>query len=333
MQVLCHYHLGGQGFIVRRIAMTNTERWTAEDIPDQMGKVALVTGGNRGLGYETVRQLAAKRAHVVLACRDTSKGEAARAQICRQTPDATIEVMQLDLASLASIRKFAEGFTLSHDQLHILINNAGIMATPRGTTADGFELQFGTNHLGHFALTGLLLDVLLETQNSRVVAVSSNAEVLGRINFQDLMRERFYERWFAYAQSKLAIVLFAYELQRRLDAAGASTISLAVHPGVAASNLRQRLLSRETPLFHRIQAYIWESLRQSVEMGALPQLYAATAPDAKGGEFYAPGGLLQLASYPRKLRSSRRSYDKGVAKQLWAVSEELTGVEYSTLVQ
>ncbi|NIS83386.1 MAG: SDR family NAD(P)-dependent oxidoreductase [Anaerolineales bacterium] len=313
--------------------MTRADRWTAEDIPDQMGKVALVTGGNSGLGYVTVKELARKRAHVILACRNTLKGEAARDQICRHAPDASIEVMKLDLASLALIRQFAEAFKLNHDRLHILVNNAGIMATPRQTTADGFELQFGTNHLGHFALTGLLLDVLVKTPNSRVVTVSSNAEPLGRINMKDLMRERFYERWLAYAQSKLANVLFAYELQRRLNATGASTISLAVHPGVAATNLRKELLTRETPLFHRIQGYVWESLRQSAEMGALSQLYAATALSVKGGEFYAPGGFLQLTGHPKKLRSSRKSYDEVLAKQLWDVSEELTGVEYEALAQ
>jgi NAD(P)-dependent dehydrogenase (short-subunit alcohol dehydrogenase family) len=241
--------------------------------------------------------------------------------------------MELDLASLASIRQFAEVFKLNHDQLHILVNSAGVMATPRRTTVDGFELQFGTNHLGHFALTGLLLDVLLKTPNSRVVTVSSNAELMGRINLDDLMSEKFYERWIAYSQSKLANVLFAYELQRRLNAAGASTISLAVHPGFAATNLRTRLMTQETPFFHRILSYFFESLSQSAEMGALPQLYAATAPNVHSGEYYGPDGFLQRTGYPKQLRSSRRSYDETLAKQLWAMSEELTSVEYKALSQ
>jgi NAD(P)-dependent dehydrogenase (short-subunit alcohol dehydrogenase family) len=308
--------------------MARTHKWTVEDIPDQAGKVALVTGGNSGLGYETVKALARKRAHVVLACRDTVKGNAARDQVCRQTPQALIEVMQLDLASLASIRQFAQAFKLNHDRLHILVNNAGVMATPRRTTADGFELQFGTNHLGHFALTGLLLDVLLKTPNSRVVTVSSTAERMGRINLGDLMSENSYERWIAYGQAKLANVLFAYELQRRLNAAGASTISLAAHPGFAATNLRTKLMTQETPFFHRVLNRFFEGLSQSAEMGVLPQLYAATAPDVRGGEYYGPGGFLQRAGYPKRLRSSRRSYDETLAKQLWKVSEELTGIKY-----
>jgi hypothetical protein len=313
--------------------MAIKHRWTTEDIPDLAGSVALVTGGNSGLGFETVKTLAGKHAHVILACRDITKGNVARDQIYQQTPDASIEVMPLDLASLASIRQFAEAFKLNHNQLHVLINNAGVMATPRQTTVDGFELQFGTNHLGHFALTGLLLEVLLKTPNSRVVSVSSIAEQMGRINLDDLMGEKSYERWIAYSQSKLANVLFAYELHRKLNKMQASTISLAAHPGVAATNLRTKLLTRETPLLHRLQGYFWEVISQSVEISVLPQLYAATAPHVNGGEFYGPAGFLQRTGYPKKLRSSRRSYDEALAKQLWVVSEELTEGAYKILVQ
>ncbi len=309
------------------------DKWTSEDIPDQAGKTVIVTGGNSGLGYETVKALAAKRAHVILACRDTARGEAARDQIRQQTTEASIEVMPLDLASLDSVRHFAEAFKSNHDQLHLLINNAGVMATPHRTTADGFELQLGTNHLGHFALTGLLLEVLVKTPDSRVVTVTSMAEQMGRINFDDLMSEKSYERWTAYAQSKLANVLFAYELQRKLEAANASTISLTAHPGVAATNLRGKLMTRETPLLHRVQGYFWEMISQSLEKGVLPQLYAATGPNVEGGEFYAPDGFLQRAGYPKKTRSSGKSYDETLAQKLWAVSEELTGVVYKVLAQ
>jgi NAD(P)-dependent dehydrogenase (short-subunit alcohol dehydrogenase family) len=323
----------GKEFVKGDAEMTTKHKWTTEDIPDLAGKVALVTGGNSGLGFETVKVLTRNHAHVVLACRDTARGHAAQDQIRQLTQDASIEVMQLDLASLASVRQFAEEFISKHNQLHILLNNAGVMAPPHRTTADGFELQLGTNHLGHFALTGLLLEVLLQTPHSRVITVSSVAERMGRINFDDLMSENSYERWTAYGQSKLANLLFAYELQRKLDAENASTISLAVHPGVTATNLRTKLMTRETPFLHRIQSYFWEIISQSVEMGVLPQLYAATAPNVQGGEFYAPGGFLQRAGYPKKVRSSRRSYDESLARQLWAVSKELTGVDYKVLAQ
>lgn len=308
-------------------------KWTTEHIPDQTGKIALVTGGNSGLGYETVKALGQARAHVVLACRNTEKGNVARDQLVQQTPATSIEVREIDLASLASIRQYAEAFKTEHTRLDILVNNAGVMATPRRTTADGFELQFGTNHMGHFALTGLLLEALLHTPDSRVITVSSIGERAGRINFSNLMGEKFYERWSAYNQSKLANILFAYELQRRLKAAGSSTLSLAVHPGFAATELRTELRDRKTPFFQRLMGSFFESLSQSVEMGVLPQLYAATAPGVQGGEYYGPSGFLERTGYPRRLRSSRRSYDEALARKLWEVSEELTGVKYTALAQ
>jgi protochlorophyllide reductase len=308
--------------------MKNDNQWTSADIPDQSGKIGLVTGGNSGLGYETVRALAIKGARVILASLDTARGHAARDRILQLSPEVVIELMQLDLASLASIRQFTENFKAEYAQLHILVNNAGIMATPYGDTVDGFEMQVGVNHLGHFALTGLLCEVLLNTPESRVVAVSSFSEIIGWMNLDNLMNEKSYNRWRAYGKSKLANLLFAYELQRRLKAAGAPTISLAAHPGIAASNLREDLKSRQTPFLYRIQGYFWELLTQSVEMGALPQLYAATALEVKGGEFYTPTGFYNLWGYPKKSRSSHRSYDERFAAQLWNLSEDLTGVKY-----
>jgi protochlorophyllide reductase len=303
--------------------------WQTQDIPDQTGKIALVTGGNSGLGYESVKALARKNASVILACRDMGKGEAARKRIIEGWPGAGIEVIPLDLASLASIRQFAGRLKEKYDRLDILINNAGVMATPRSETVDGFELQFATNHLGHFALTGRILEVLLATPQSRVVTVSSLGERFFRINFSDLMGRRFYYRWVAYCQSKRANMLFAYELQRRLARAGAQTISLAAHPGFTSTNLRAKLLSPETPLFQRMVGAFGELIsRSSAEMGALPQLYAATAPAVSGGEYYGPDGFLQLSGHPRQVRSSRRSHDREAARRLWEISEKLTGVRY-----
>lgn len=268
-------------------------------------------------------------AHLILACRNPIKGDAARRRLLDESPDGTVEVMPLDLANLASVRAFAETFLAAGRPLHVLMNSAGVMATPRETTADGFELQFGTNHLGHFALTGLLLERLLATPSSRVVTVTSLAEGYGRIPFGDLAGERFYERWLAYGNSKLANVLFAYELQRRLEAAGASTLSVAAHPGFAATDLRADLRTRERSLLHRVLGHVFEAMSQSAAMGALPQLMAATADGVSGGAYYGPGGLFQRAGYPQRVRSSRRSRDPELARCLWEVSERLTGVAYA----
>jgi NAD(P)-dependent dehydrogenase (short-subunit alcohol dehydrogenase family) len=308
--------------------MTKRKHWISSDIPDQSGKIAIVTGGNVGLGYETVKALASKGAHVLLACRNLEKGIAARDRVQQLAPGVSIEVMRLDLANLASIRVFAEEFRAKYDRLHILVNNGGVMATPRLTTADGFELQFGTNHLGHFALAGLLLDLFLNSPMSRVVTVSSLAERFGRMNFHDLRGKKSYNRWIAYCQSKLANLLFAYELQRRLGAARSTAISLAAHPGFTSTNLRTKLRSQETPWFHRFSGIFFDWIsRSSAEQGALPQLYAATAPDVRGGEYYGPDGLFQISGDPRRMKSSRQSYNEDLARRLWNVSEELTGIE------
>lgn len=302
--------------------------WRADDVPDQSGRTIVVTGANSGLGLESIRVLVRKRAHAILACRDLERGQAARERVLQETPGASIEVMRLDLASLDSIRAFAAALPARCERIDVLMCSAGVMATPRRTTADGFELQFGTNHLGHFALTGLLLPMIRYVPRSRIVAVSSTGERYGRIRFDDLMGERSYDRWRAYGQSKLANVLFAYELQRRLAAARSPTISLAAHPGFAATGLRHELRTTEPSRFQRMLGHVFEGISQSAEMGVLPLLYAATAIGVQGGEYYGPDGFLERTGWPKRLRSSRRSYDAELARRLWDVSAELTGVSY-----
>ncbi|NKQ36641.1 MAG: SDR family oxidoreductase [Chloroflexi bacterium] len=301
------------------------KKWTADDMPDQAGKVIVVTGANSGLGYETSLALARKGAHVVLACRNMEKGETAVTQICRQLPDASLELMPLDLADLASIRRFAGEFQANHDRLDVLINNAGIMAIPYRQTADGFETQFGVNHLGHFALTGRLIGLLRQTDNSRVVTVSSNMHRRGKIDFANLNGEQDYSKWGAYGASKLANLLFAYELQRRLAAAGSKTISAAAHPGYAATDLQAKTGSRLQTMVMRFSNAVFA---QSAAMGALPTLYAATMPDVQGGDYYGPGGMGEMRGHPVKAQSNGISHDGETAVKLWQVSEELTGVTY-----
>ena len=293
-------------------------RWTATHIPDQTGRVAVITGANTGLGYETATALAAKGARVVLAVRNLDKGKAAADLITRAHPGADVSVTELDLTSLQSVRDAADQIRAGFDQIDLLVNNAGVMMTPKSTTTDGFELQFGTNHLGHFAFTGLLLDRLLATPLSRVVSVSSNGHRVGRIRFDDLQSTRRYSRMGAYGQSKLANLLFTYELQRRLS--GTDTIAVAAHPGGSDSELSRYLPGALQLAFG--------PLSQSTEMGALPTLRAATDPGVSGGEYYGPGGLLEMRGYPELVASSGRSHDVDVARRLWTVSEELTGVVF-----
>jgi NAD(P)-dependent dehydrogenase (short-subunit alcohol dehydrogenase family) len=296
-----------------------TPNWTAENIPDLTGKTALVTGANSGIGYEMARALAHKEATVILACRNKDKGEAAVRQIDQEYPEAKAGLMQLDLSDLASVRRFAGDFASHHGGLDILINNAGIMAPPFGKTADGFELQFGTNHLGHFALTGLLYDLIIHTPQARVVTVSSGGHRFAEIDFDNLNAEKGYDRQRAYAQSKLANLLFTYELQRRFEVAGVDTIAAAAHPGWTATNLQAHW---------RMVRILNPFIAQKPKMGALPTLYAATAPDVRGGDYYGPAGWQELRGYPTRVQSSDRSYDTTVAAKLWTVSEELTGVRY-----
>lgn len=293
--------------------------WTTTHIPDQTGRTAVITGANTGLGFETAKALAAKGAHVVLAVRDAAKGKQAAAQI-----SGDVTVQELDLTSLASIREAAEALKSGHDKIDLLINNAGVMTTPKGTTKDGFELQFGTNHLGHFALTGLLLDAILDVDGARIVTVSSNGHKMGgAIHFDDLQWERSYSRMGAYTQSKLANLLFTYELQRRLAPRG-KTIALAAHPGTSTTELARNIPSALQRGFQAVAPLI----AQSPAGGALPSLRAATDPGALGGQYYGPDGIAQQKGNPVVVASSAQSYDVELQRRLWAVSEELTGVTF-----
>jgi NAD(P)-dependent dehydrogenase (short-subunit alcohol dehydrogenase family) len=301
------------------------EKWTAADMPDQEGRTAVVTGANSGLGLAAARALAVAGAEVVLACRNLEKGEAAVDSIRADLPDALLVLEELDLSSLASVRDFAARFGAEHGGLDLLINNAGVMAPPRRETADGFELQLGTNHLGHFALTGLLLGAMQGREDARVVTVSSTAHKFGRINFDNLQGERRYFRWNAYGQSKLANVLFARELDKRLRVAGSSVKSLAAHPGYSSTNLQ----SAVPPLLDRTVMRVTNLLvGQSPEMGALPELYAATRPNLDGGLFIGPDGFEEQRGYPKVVSPVRAGRDEATAARLWDVSEELTGVSY-----
>ena len=298
-------------------------KWTAKDIPDQSGRLAVVTGANSGLGLVTARELARSGAAVVLAARNTPKGEQAAASINEAVPGADVRVQELDLADLGSVRSFAE--TLDSDCLDLLINNAGLMAPPRRLTKDGFESQFGTNHLGHFALTGLLMPRLLAAFEPRVVTVSSTAHRAGQIDFDDLQRERKYNNWRAYGQSKLANLMFCFELQRRATEAGTSLRSMAAHPGYARTNLQ---FAAPTTRDKAVMAVTNLLFAQSAEMGALPTLYAATFPDLPGGTFVGPGGLMEQRGHPKVVTAAGKAYDEDTWRRLWQISEELMGVHY-----
>jgi NAD(P)-dependent dehydrogenase (short-subunit alcohol dehydrogenase family) len=294
-------------------------KWTEQQIPRQDGRVAVVTGANTGLGFETARRLAEHGASVVLAVRDTEKGKRAAARM-----NGDVSVRELDLTSLESVRAAAAGLRATHPRIDLLINNAGVMYTPRQTTRDGFEMQFGTNHLGHFALTGLLLDLLLPVPGSRVVTVSSTGHrIRAAIHFDDLQWERSYGRAAAYGQSKLANLMFTYELQRRLAARG-TTAAVAAHPGISNTEL-----IRNTPaVVRRPVTWLAPVVSQPATAGALPTLRAATDPSVLGGQYYGPDGPGQGRGYPRLVTSSPDSYDMTVQQRLWAVSEDLTGVRF-----
>ncbi|WP_433200843.1 SDR family NAD(P)-dependent oxidoreductase [Dactylosporangium sp. CS-047395] len=293
--------------------------WTAASIPDQAGRVAVVTGANTGLGYETAKALAARGASVVLAVRDVERGAQAAA---RMPGDVTVQA--LDLTALDSVRAAAGALRSRFERIDLLINNAGVMYTPKQTTRDGFELQFGTNHLGHFALTGLLLDLMLPVPGSRVVTVSSTGHrIRAAIHFDDLQWQRSYSRAGAYGQSKLANLMFTYELQRRLAVHG-TTVAVAAHPGMSSTEL-----ARNTPAAVRLPlTWVAPVITQPPAMGALPTLRAATDPAVLGGQYYGPGGRNEIKGYPRLVTSSPESYEVGVQQRLWAVSEDLTGVTF-----
>lgn len=295
--------------------------WNEQDIPAQYGRVAIVTGGNTGLGFETARMLAEHGAAVILAVRDVEKGRHAASRIA-----GDVSVQALDLTSLASIRAAAADIRAAYARIDILINNAGVMYTPKRNTADGFELQFGTNHLGHFALTGLLLDCLLPVPGSRVVTVSSTGHrIQAAIHFDDLQWERSYSRAGAYGQSKLANLMFTYELQRRLASIG-NTIAVAAHPGISNTQLIRNLPAG----VRNLAGLIAPLLTQKPEMGALPTLRAATDPAVLGGQYYGPGGWAEVRGFPELVTSSTQSYDQAIQQRLWTVSQELTGVTFPT---
>ncbi|MFD9792160.1 oxidoreductase [Streptomyces sp. NPDC059070] len=303
-----------------------TQGWSARDIPDQSGRTAVVTGANSGIGFITARELARKGAHVVLACRSEGRGKEAVALIHRQIHGADVEFRPLDLADLASVRAFAE--TYPHQRLDLLVNNAGVMALPYGRTADGFERQFGVNHLGHFALTGLLLPRLRAASGARVVSVSSGLHALCDIELTDLNSERRYRRWIAYARSKTANLLFIHELARRLRAAGSPVVAAAAHPGYASTNLQtagvrmegRRLAERIVEVGNRVIA-------QSAEAGALPTLYAATAPGVRPDSFTGPR-LQGWRGAPARSSRAKWTLDDTTGERLWVASEQLTGVRY-----
>ncbi|MFW5929128.1 MAG: oxidoreductase [Halobacteriota archaeon] len=298
--------------------------WTADDVPRQDGRTFVVTGANTGLGFETSRALAERGAEVVMACRSRERGRDAAAEI-----DGVVEVRELDLASLDSVESFASGLRDDHDDVDVLVNNAGVMAVPRRETEDGFELQFGVNHLGHYALTGRLLPLLRAgSDGSRVVTVSSGAHRRGEIDFDDLMSESEYSRWGAYAQSKLANLLFALELDRRFRDAD-DIVSLAAHPGYAATDLQRRAPEEMDSRLHLWGMRLLNAVvAQSAERGALPQLYAATAEDVEGGGYYGPGGFMNMRGYPERQTPSERARDTETAERLWRVSRELTDVDF-----
>ena len=304
-----------------------TPKWTTNDMPDLTGKTIIVTGANSGIGFEASKEFARKGAQVVLACRNMQKAEAALAELQTDVPNAQAEIMQLDLTSQRLIRVFADAFQAKYDQLDVLVNNAGIMQVPYGTTEDGFERQLGTNHLGHFALTGLLSNTLRATPNARVVNISSIAHRAASVNFDNLMYEEGtgYSPGRAYGRSKLANLVFTYELQRRFEAGSVNAIAVAAHPGVSDTNLNNHLTYG---FMSKIMMRLTGRMMHNAAMGALPTMRAAVDPGVEGGDYFGPAGFMQMKGNPVKVKSSKASHDSDNQQKLWQVSQELTGVTY-----
>jgi NAD(P)-dependent dehydrogenase (short-subunit alcohol dehydrogenase family) len=300
-------------------------RWTEAEVPDQSGRTAVITGGNSGIGFEAARVLAVRGARLILGCRDQGKARDAVTRIRAAAPGADVRVVPLDLAALESVRAAAAQIRSACEGIDLLINNAGVMMPPYGRTADGFELQFGINHLGHFALTGLLIDRLAALPGARVVTVSSNNHRDGRINFDDLQSGHGYSRVAGYGQSKLANLMFTYELQRRLHAAGSPAIAAAAHPGLTRTDLARYL----SPVMTALYVLVERPLAQRAAIGALGTLRAATDPAVRGGDYYGPGRWRGERGYPVQVSSSERSHDEGAQRRLWQESERLTGVRYA----
>ncbi|GAB1421792.1 SDR family NAD(P)-dependent oxidoreductase [Anaerolineales bacterium] len=305
-------------------------KWTTENIPDLHHKVIVITGANSGIGFEAARAFAQKGAIVILACRNMQKAQEATTRILEDNPDAILDIMPLDLAEQASVKAFSGAFHKKYDRLDILLNNAGIMAVPYAKTVDGFEQQFATNHLGHFALTGLLMDRLLETPQSRVVNISSNAHRWGEIDFDNLMYENGegYKSFSAYGRSKLANLLFTLALQKRFEAIGSDSLALAAHPGGSNTNLADHFKDH---WYGGLVSGVLSIMMQNAAMGALPGIRAAVDPNVKGGEYFGPDGFKEQRGYPVEVKTSERAQDEALAERLWQASEVLTGIHYEAL--
>ncbi len=297
------------------------KKWNMDNIPDQKGRIAIVTGSSSGIGFETARVLAGKNATIIIAVRNLGKGNNAAGKIKAQYKNAVVHIMELDLANLNSVKTFADNFIKNYSRLDLLINNAGVMIPPYSKTVDGFELQFGTNYLGHFALTSLLFHLIKNTTNSRIVNVSSTAHRSGNLDFDDLNWEkRKYKAWRAYGDSKISNLYFTYELQKKLDNEKIKVIVAASHPGWTATDLQ-----RHSKVFEFLNGFF----AQKIDMGALPTLYAATAADVTGGDYFGPSGWQEWRGYPKKVESNALSHDKNIASKLWDVSEKLTGIKFN----